>query len=302
MTSPTIAKACARHRDMVLDPYRTPSLKTAIEAAIRPGDTVVDVGCGIGVLSFFAIQRGARHIHAIDCDKAALSAAKFFAKKCRVADKITFYDKLSFDCRLPEKADVLVCEIVGSLAFEENFLSTLIDARKRLLKPGGRIVPQRIELWSALADERARYQGWSDVAGLDLREGSEPFLDWKAIPIKPEWLLSDPERLAAVDTLTSSKPRVEARKQFAIKRKGILGGICLWPKITWWEDIVTDASPFLPPTHWRQGFLPIAPRPCATQDRVGIHVRIEPKQGQERTATDILWKLEDNFKGKSRRR
>ena len=42
------------HLNMLLDAARIDSYQRAIEASVQPGDVVVDIGCGTGVLSFMA--------------------------------------------------------------------------------------------------------------------------------------------------------------------------------------------------------------------------------------------------------
>lgn len=49
-------------------------LKT-LEKVIRPGDDVIDVGTGSGVLSIAAAKLGARHVLAVDLDPVAVSSA-----------------------------------------------------------------------------------------------------------------------------------------------------------------------------------------------------------------------------------
>jgi predicted RNA methylase len=52
------------HGVMLDDRGRTASFIEALRATIRPGDVVVDVGTGIGVVAVAAAQAGARHVYA----------------------------------------------------------------------------------------------------------------------------------------------------------------------------------------------------------------------------------------------
>ena len=45
----------------------------------------------------------------------------------------------------PPRVDVVVSETLGNYAFEEHIAETLNDARRRFLKPGGVIIPARLE-------------------------------------------------------------------------------------------------------------------------------------------------------------
>lgn len=62
-----------------------------IEELIRPGMSVLDVGCGSGVLSLAAVQLGARHAWGIDIDPEAV----FYA--CENSDNNDTNDRCTFD-------------------------------------------------------------------------------------------------------------------------------------------------------------------------------------------------------------
>ena len=47
------------HLSMPHDRARMESFRRAIDASVQPGDVVVDIGCGSGVLSFMACEAGA---------------------------------------------------------------------------------------------------------------------------------------------------------------------------------------------------------------------------------------------------
>ena len=48
----------------------------ALESVLKPGDRVLDIGCGTAVLSIAAARLGAKHVKAIDIDPVAVEAAK----------------------------------------------------------------------------------------------------------------------------------------------------------------------------------------------------------------------------------
>jgi hypothetical protein len=44
--------------------------------------------------------------------------------------------------------DVVVTETLSAFGFEERILSSVIDARTRLLRPGATIIPRRVEIYA----------------------------------------------------------------------------------------------------------------------------------------------------------
>ena len=47
-----------------------------VEQYVRPGDMVIDVGCGSGILSIAAVKLGASHVLGVDIDRAAIQATR----------------------------------------------------------------------------------------------------------------------------------------------------------------------------------------------------------------------------------
>ncbi len=134
------------HIRMLNDRARTEGFLAAIRRVVRPGDVVVDLGTGTGILAVAAARAGARHVYAIEHSDIGESAAALFAAN-GLAERITLVRGWSTEIHLPERGDVLISEVIGNEPLEEQILSVTADARKRLLKPGARLIPEGLTIF-----------------------------------------------------------------------------------------------------------------------------------------------------------
>jgi Ribosomal protein L11 methyltransferase (PrmA) len=122
------------HARMLHDDRRTSDYIAALRQAVRPGDIVLDIGTGSGVLAIAAARAGARHVYAVEASDIADVAERVFAAN-GVQGRVTLIRGWSREIELPEPADLLVAEVIGNEPLEEEILETTLDARRRLLKP-----------------------------------------------------------------------------------------------------------------------------------------------------------------------
>jgi len=132
----------AFHELMLNDRLRMIAYRKAIFEAVQPGDLVVDLGTGTGILSQWALEAGARRVVGIDLSAPILEQAVARIRSAGLEDRFEPINQLSYDVELPQRADVLISEIIGNLADNEDFQPILQDAIRRFLAPGGRILPR----------------------------------------------------------------------------------------------------------------------------------------------------------------
>ncbi len=137
----------ALHHELLADRPRLRAVRRALRETVRPGDVVVDLGAGTGILGFLALRAGAARVYAIERGPI-LRVARAIARENKMEDRVRFVRADARRARLPEKADLVVSDFVGPLGVDAETARLVADAR-RFLRPGGRFVPVRSEVWLA---------------------------------------------------------------------------------------------------------------------------------------------------------
>ena len=162
------------HLSMLHDTARMDAFRRAIDASVQPGDVVVDLGCGSGVLSFMACEAGAGKVYAIE-GGPVIDVARELAVDNGFDDRIEFLAGWSIDVGLAGPADVLISETIGNAGLDEGIVAWTVDARQRLLRPDAVLLPQRLRTWVCAAesfDDHALVGDWRAGEGPAAREAA----------------------------------------------------------------------------------------------------------------------------------
>ena len=109
--------------------------------SIRPGDRVLDVGCGPGSISV-GMAAVAASVTGVDLDHAEFTGAREFAKSEHI-ENVTFVEGSIYDLAFPD-ATFDVCTCFSMLEVVERPLEGLREVF-RILKPGGVLAASSIE-------------------------------------------------------------------------------------------------------------------------------------------------------------
>ncbi len=123
-----------------------------LEEVVRGGETVLDYGCGSGILAIAAMKLGAARATGVDIDPLALEAARYNARANAVE-----LDVLAADRPFSLEADLTVANI---LANPLRMLAPLLASHTR---PGGRIALSGI-LVAQTNEVLAAYAPYFDMA------------------------------------------------------------------------------------------------------------------------------------------
>lgn len=130
---------------LLSDRVRVERFRDAIAATVRPGDVVIDVGAGVGILSLYAVRAGAARCYAVEREPEIAPVARRFLAENGAADRVTVLTGLAEEVDLPESADLVMAELLGHIGVDERIHEILSSVCRRALKPGGRVLPRFLE-------------------------------------------------------------------------------------------------------------------------------------------------------------
>ena len=252
------------YRDMAGDAVRVDAFRRGIEAVVRPGDVVVDAGCGLGTYAIFACRAGARKVYAIERTDIIL-AAKQIARDNGCGDRIEFVRGDALAVELPEKANVVITE---------DFSATFLDADterltakfRRLLKSGGKFVPSSVSVYAAPVscprmyaeiDQWARSSG---VAyGIDFSATREMVMNWiHRANFRPRQLAGAPKRVHRVVLAKGTRHAFDTTFRCRALKSAAVHGVGVWFEAQLAPRVRLSNAPGAPQTLWGQGLLPLA--------------------------------------------
>lgn len=270
----------AIHRRMLRDAPRTDAFRRALEAVVRRGDVVIDLGAGSGVLSAFAARAGASAVHAIE--RACPDLLRQVLRDNGLQEVVKVHAGEARALSLPP-ARVLVSEWLGVLLFGDHMWPAAASVRDRSLAPGGVMLPSSVDyLLAPVEDASLRDDGpgwWTsprwglDLSSLAAREARGPH--HRLALVSPTDLLAAPATLLRHDCARAgADAHVFTREvEFEVARDGTLDGLAGWFVAALAPGVELDTGPDAPPTHWRQDVLPTRPHALRHGQRLAVRVR-----------------------------
>lgn len=271
------------HYSYLTDRVKVARYRAAIERVAGPGRTVLDLGCGSGLLGLLALRAGADKVLFVD-HGPIIEVARRAVREAGFSERAEFFRANSFDIALPAPVDVIVCDHVGYFGIDYGILALLEDARNRFLKPGGIVLPSTIELKLAPVESvsgRERVQRWreDDVAAE---------FHWVAAPaanathdvnLDSDNLLATPVDLGTLALGETADDFLHWQASFVVERDGTLDGLLGWFDCTLVDDVRITNSPLGCNALDRpQAFLPLGqPIAVSEGERIDATVMARPR-------------------------
>jgi hypothetical protein len=280
------------HIEMLNDAPRTDAFLAGIREVVKPGDVVVDIGTGTGVLAIAAAKAGAYRVYAIEASRIA-DAADLVVRANDLPSVVRVVRGWSTQVELPERADVLVTEMIGNEPFAEDALLINWDARKRLLKEGARVVPRGLRMYAYPARVSATVRAqtffteevtraWTKRYGMDfsalLALPRPTYVESSARDVATWEALAEPALVGEVDFATCGTT-LDLRTRGTITRAGALDALVAYFDLDLAPGISISTAPTVAEAsnHWRT---PVWLLPAAVEAQAGWAFEIRYRQAK----------------------
>jgi SAM-dependent methyltransferase len=281
---------------MLADAPRMQAYRRAIEAAVRPGDVVADLGTGTGVLALMAAQAGASRVYAIDRRPRSLWIADAIVRANGAADRVRLVEGDVRELSLDEPVDVIVNELIGDFGTDEDIFDAVAQFARANLAPAGRIVPETLQTFLVPVQYGAEFRGvWADdFHGLDLRAGnafaSKPEAEMRVLHERPLELAS-PQILEDIHFGRKMGERVETIEvAFDLTAAGTLQGFVGYFHSTLVAGVHLSNYPSYPSCHWNTWHWPVSPAlEVAPGQR--IVAQLDAKTGYAAVGWSLDWSI-----------
>ena len=241
------------HIGYLADRVRLERFGQALPAVVRPGDVVADIGCGArrARIDVPASRRGEGLWHRPD--RRDRDRARDDGARQGLGDRYHCLREHSFRAVLPEQVDLIVCDHVGCFGIDYGIVKTLGDARRRFLKPGGRMVPRRDRpvIWPASNPRKAgsgqrpgssanvpEEFNWLQRLRRSIRSTCTAFTGKRASRPRPCGL-------GSIDLLRLTvRTAIAFKVSLRVSRDGMLDGLGGWFECELAENVWMTNSPF----------------------------------------------------------
>jgi amino acid adenylation domain-containing protein len=233
---------------MTKDELRNRLYRRAIRSRVK-GKTVVDIGTGGDiVLTKMCVEAGAVKIYAIEHSEEGYQAAKSKIRQLGLEQKVALIKGDARQVDLPEKVDVSVSELIGTVGSAEGVIPILNNAR-RFLKEGGEIIPFRCVTRIAgvsFGNELEVKNGLSEVSTYHLEKiyeslGRKFDVRMCVKNVNRRHIITEEADFEDLELTKEMEEEAEREINLKVLRRGKIDGFILWIRLETEEGMALDA-------------------------------------------------------------
>merc|ERR1711887_431221 len=292
---------------MLKDEVRTLTYRNAMyhNRHLFKGKTVLDVGCGTGILSMFAAKAGATKVIGIEMSNIVEHAKKIVASN-NLDSVVTIIQGKVEEVELPvPKVDIIISEWTGYCLFYESMLDSVLFARDKWLADDGLMFPDRATLYVTAIEDRQykddKINWWDDVYGFDMScirsvALQEPLVD----VVDRNQVVANSCMLKEIDIRTCTKEDIPFDSPFNLKmkRNDYVQALVTFFQIEFskcHKRVGFSTAPEAPYTHWKQTVFYLEDYiTCKKDEELTGEFRMRPN---DRNKRDLDFEIDVEFTG-----
>jgi len=288
------------HEEMIKDSVRTNTYWNAIvrNPHLFKNKTVLDIGCGTGILCLFAASAGAKKVIGIECAHIA-DMAKTIVKDNNFSEVIEIVKGKVEEVELTlDKVDIIISEWMGYFLLYESMLDTVIFARDKWLKPDGIMMPDRgILYFAGLEDADYKQQKvhfWDNVYNYNMscikqQVIDEPLVD--VVDVNKVCTVCAPVLDINLYTVKKKDLDFHSTVELHVKRNDGCHALVAWFEVLFskcHKQTGFSTGPHYHGTHWKQTVFYLSKDLLVTKDtKLQVGVSVERNYGENQRQLNI---------------
>jgi len=191
----------------LLDVERTEAFRKAIQKVVKPGDIVVEVGAGTGILTLFAAEAGAAKVYSVEIDPLLVTYLRRTVAASKHKNVIEIIEGNALDINLPTNVGVVIAELIETGLMDEMQVSVMNALHKKgIIGANTKVIPQTYQTNLELVNDGSVFYGHQIKAPQHMW----PYYNatqngWHSVEVTP---MSDKVKVTSVDFRKSNNNQV----------------------------------------------------------------------------------------------